>query len=233
MIDNIFACKERKKYENIELRNVQTQKSKDLGAKDRMFWVKKNGTWEKINAAQSIDSPILNIIQGNTKEVVLQWNYGDESNIDYVLQQQKEMSKVGYQVERTKNMTVSKQIDYETIEKEYTPPANQTMQTKKVIELRFEPQTEYRHDDMVLVRRASQGTIVDYHLACIIFFRIILWLSCVGLSAVVMMALNGTSFQEVFRCSNVYLLLALPTALYIIATSTSTKGEYQYVQPLN
>jgi len=236
MIDNTFACKERKKYENIELSNVQTQKSKDFGAEDHMFWVEKNGTWEKINAAQSIDSPIVNIIQGNTREVVLQWNYGNESNVDYVPQQQKEMSKIDYQVEQTKGMTVSKQIDYETIEKEYqgyTPSANQTMPTKKVIERSYEPQIEYRHDDMVLVHRPSQSTTMGFHLACIIFFRIICWLSCVGLSAAVMMALNGTSFQEVLRCSNVYLLLALPTALYIIATSISIKGEYQYVQPMN
>jgi len=192
MIDNIFACKERKKHENIELSNVQTQKSKDFDAEDRMLWIEKNGTWEKINAAQSIDSPIVNIIQGNNKEVVLQWNYGD----DYVPQQQKEITKVGFQVEQTK------QIDYKTIEKEDTSPANQTMQTKKAIE-------------------------------CIIFFKIILWLSCLGLSAAVMMALNGTSLQEVFRCSNVYLLSALPTALYIIATSNSMKGENQSVRPMN
>merc|ERR1712135_109592 len=74
MIENIKACKGRKSLENIELRNVQSQNFKHLSSDHRLFWVENSGNWEKMNAAQSIDCPIVDIIQGSTKAVEFQWD---------------------------------------------------------------------------------------------------------------------------------------------------------------
>merc|ERR1712136_425254 len=84
-----------------------------------------------------------------------------------------------------------------------------------------------------ILPRGSQGAIMDFPVGCLIFLRILLWFSCIGLSATVMIALKGISVQEVFRCPSVYLISALPTVLYIVATSTSMKEEYQSVRPMN
>ena len=74
MIENIKACKGRKSLENIELRNAQSQNLKYLSSDHRLFWVENNGNWEKMNAAQNIDCPIVDIIQGSTKAVEFQWD---------------------------------------------------------------------------------------------------------------------------------------------------------------
>merc|ERR1712133_75107 len=87
MIENIKTCKGRKSLENIELRNVQSQNFKHLSSDHRLFWVENSGNWEKMNAAQSIDCPIVDIIQGSTKAVELQWddNHGKFAQDSHML----------------------------------------------------------------------------------------------------------------------------------------------------
>ena len=75
MIEDIKACKGRKSLENIELRNVQSQNLKYLSSDHRLFWVENNGNWEKMNAAQNIDCPKVDIAGGSYKEVLKELNF--------------------------------------------------------------------------------------------------------------------------------------------------------------
>ena len=45
-----------------------------MSSDHRLFWVENNGNWEKMNSAQNIDCPIVDIIQRSTKAFEFQWD---------------------------------------------------------------------------------------------------------------------------------------------------------------
>jgi len=71
IIENTLVYKERKAEEDIELSNVRNYKPRSESTEEWMIWVEKDGTFDKINTAKSTESPVVKVINGNTKEVIL------------------------------------------------------------------------------------------------------------------------------------------------------------------
>jgi len=210
-----FSCKDRKNTENIIVSNEIDIKQKSSSLDEKLVWAQRGKTWEKVDSSNLLDSSIVDIIRGNSKEVILSWNYGD--NLNAIEQVEKHSDKMQTMEE------IKPKPNYSRIE---SPPR----ETEKQVEYeqgrmpiqRPQYQTVQAHQDM--------GYSTQYNFKCGVFFRSIIWMCCLALSGTVIMYFSTKSFQEIINCPALCLLFALPVILYIVMTSMPT-SNYQLNQP--
>ena len=115
-----------------------------------------------MDPCQNIKSPIVDIAQGSTKEVVLQWNNEDGKG---AAQKTKIPTKYDLLQEKVK-----------PVQQNYVPAVQQTIQMKKPQELQFPPSNKEVldvHYEQLRVPQMVQPVVIDCHFICSIVFRII------------------------------------------------------------
>merc|ERR1712136_190683 len=156
------ACKGRKSLEHIELRNVQSQNFKNLTSDHRLFWVENNGTWEKMNAAQNIDCPIVDIMQGSTKAVEFEWdNKHGKYAQDSLTVDSKEVIENQFKPSITNEYNETRQIADTNPETEVNQrkPEIQSPTAKVNVKIRKDDEQTERSKQTEVIRHGIQGMI--------------------------------------------------------------------------
>merc|ERR1712110_724230 len=185
--------------EDIFLSNFQDNKVSPRSCDGRKFWVMNGDTWCKLEKEKELDWPIVDHIQGTTKEITLQWNYDvdDETNVNEQpnLKYEKEVTLIEDAVMKTAAVN-----DDHSMMKKNAASCNPIADTDE---------TQYTYCCIV----------IDNHMLCSMVLGACIWLLVLRIGSMAMMAYDANITQEITRCPLVIMMAVVPTILCIIIGS--------------